>query len=202
MPTIVETDRIGKKFVLGEYSIIRKNVSIGDDTEIREHCVIGSLPFTFSEKGLLSEQKRLTQTGKTIIGNNVYISCFSNVSLGSTMDTIIEDYVLMNAYVMVGHDVHIHKYAELMNGVIACGYSSIGENTFVGVGTVIRNRVKIGKNCKIGMGSVVVKDIPDGVIAFGNPCTVQGSNTLPTLALRKIVREAKKIGNTLKKDVV
>ena len=29
-----------------------------------------------------------------------------------------------------------------------------------------------GDNCIIGAGSVVVKDIPDGVTAYGNPCKV------------------------------
>ena len=32
--------------------------------------------------------------------------------------------------------------------------------------------LNIGKNCMIGAGSVVVKDIPDGVKAYGNPCRV------------------------------
>ena len=30
--------------------------------------------------------------------------------------------------------------------------------------------IKVGKNSLIGAGSVVVKDIPDGVVACGNPC--------------------------------
>ena len=33
--------------------------------------------------------------------------------------------------------------------------------------------LNIGKGCMIGAGSVVVKDIPDGVTAYGNPCKVK-----------------------------
>ena len=33
--------------------------------------------------------------------------------------------------------------------------------------------LNIGKDCMIGAGSVVVKDIPDGVTAYGNPCRVR-----------------------------
>lgn len=33
--------------------------------------------------------------------------------------------------------------------------------------------LNIGKGCMIGAGSVVVKDIPDGVTAYGNPCRVK-----------------------------
>jgi maltose O-acetyltransferase len=38
---------------------------------------------------------------------------------------------------------------------------------------VIFPGVTIGDNVTIGAGSVVTKDIPDNVLAFGNPCTVR-----------------------------
>ena len=49
---------------------------------------------------------------------------------------------------------------------------SIGDDVWVGGNTVINPGVRIGSNVVIGSGSVVVKDIPDGVIAAGNPATV------------------------------
>ena len=48
----------------------------------------------------------------------------------------------------------------------------IGENTWIGAGVVIVPGVRIGKNAVIGAGSVVTKDIPDNVVAVGNPCRV------------------------------
>lgn len=48
----------------------------------------------------------------------------------------------------------------------------IGENTWIGAGAVIVPGVHIGKNVVIGAGSVVTKDIPDNVVAVGNPCRV------------------------------
>lgn len=48
----------------------------------------------------------------------------------------------------------------------------IGENTWIGAGAVIVPGVHIGKNTVIGAGSVVTKDIPDHVVAVGNPCRV------------------------------
>lgn len=48
----------------------------------------------------------------------------------------------------------------------------IGENTWIGAGTVIVPGVRIGKNVVIGAGSIVTKDIPDNVVAVGNPCRV------------------------------
>jgi acetyltransferase-like isoleucine patch superfamily enzyme len=48
----------------------------------------------------------------------------------------------------------------------------VGEGTWIGAGAVVIPGIRIGKNCIIGAGSVVVKDIPDGVKAYGNPCKI------------------------------
>lgn len=58
----------------------------------------------------------------------------------------------------------------------------IGDSVWVGAGTIINPGVKIGNNVVLGSGSVVTKDIPDNVIAVGNPCRV----------LRAITEEDKK----------
>ena len=49
----------------------------------------------------------------------------------------------------------------------------IGENVWIGAGTVILPGVSIGKNSVIGAGSVVTRDIPENVLAVGNPCRVR-----------------------------
>lgn len=48
----------------------------------------------------------------------------------------------------------------------------IGSDVWVGGGAIICPGVTIGSKCVIGAGSVVTKDIPDGVFAAGNPCRV------------------------------
>lgn len=49
---------------------------------------------------------------------------------------------------------------------------TIGDNVWIGGNVVICPGVHIGSNTVIGAGSVVTKDIPDWVIAAGNPCRV------------------------------
>ena len=58
----------------------------------------------------------------------------------------------------------------------------IGDNVWIGGNTVILPDVHIGSNTVIGAGSVVTKDIPDWVVAAGNPCKV----------IRKITEEDRK----------
>ena len=48
----------------------------------------------------------------------------------------------------------------------------MGDNVWIGGNTVILPGVTIGNNVVIGAGSVVSKDIPDNMIAVGNPCKV------------------------------
>lgn len=48
----------------------------------------------------------------------------------------------------------------------------IGKNCWIGAGALILPGVTIGDNTVIGAGSVVTKDIPENVVAVGNPCRV------------------------------
>ena len=48
----------------------------------------------------------------------------------------------------------------------------IGENCWLGAGVIVLPGVSIGDNSVIGAGSIVTKDIPSNVVAFGNPCKV------------------------------
>ena len=49
---------------------------------------------------------------------------------------------------------------------------TVGDNVWIGAGVRVMPGVTIGSNVIIGAGSIVTKDIPDGVMAFGNPCRV------------------------------
>lgn len=68
-----------------------------------------------------------------------------------------------------GHPVHPDSRNSLYEYGIGV---TIGDNVWIGGNTVILPGVHIGSNTVIGAGSVVTKDIPDWVIAAGNPCKV------------------------------
>ena len=67
---------------------------------------------------------------------------------------------------IIGNNVWIGGGAIIMPGV------TIGNSIVIGAGS----GVTIGEGCVIGAGSVVTKDIPDNVIAYGNPCKVVREN--------------------------
>lgn len=68
-----------------------------------------------------------------------------------------------------GHPIH----PDTRNTAYEYGIEvTIGDNVWIGGNTVICPGVHIGSNTVIGAGSVVTKDIPDWVIAAGNPCRV------------------------------
>ena len=77
-----------------------------------------------------------------------------------------------------GHPVH----PDTRNSMFEYGKEvTIGDNVWIGGNAVINPGVTIGSGVVIGSGSVVTKDIPDHVVAVGNPCRV----------LRKINEEDK-----------
>jgi maltose O-acetyltransferase len=49
------------------------------------------------------------------------------------------------------------------------GLVKIGDNVFIGAGSIILPNVKIGNNVIIGAGSIVTKDVPDNSLVAGNP---------------------------------
>ena len=68
-----------------------------------------------------------------------------------------------------GHPLH----PETRNSGYEYGIDiTIGDNVWIGGNVLVCPGVKIGNNVVIGGGSVVTKDIPDNMLAYGNPCRV------------------------------
>lgn len=88
-------------------------------------------------------------------------------------DAVIGKHCIVNTGATIDHDCVVGDYCHVAPGAHICGGTQIEEGTWVGVGTSIIQCLNIGKNCMIGAGSVVVRDIPDDVTAFGNPCRVK-----------------------------
>ena len=55
------------------------------------------------------------------------------------------------------------------------GRISVGDDVFIGAGTIIMPGVKIGNRCVVGSGSVITRSVPDNSVVFGNPARVASS---------------------------
>ena len=108
----------------------------------------------------------------------------SNISVGNNFYANFDCVILDVCKVEIGENVMFapkvciytagHPIdAEIRNSGLEFGKSvKIGNNVWIGGSAVINPGVTIGDNVVIGSGSVVTKDIPDNVIAVGNPCRV------------------------------
>ena len=103
-------------------------------------------------------------------GSGVYAN--SNLTLVDDGHIYVGDKVMFGPNVTVATAGHPVDAALRSRGLQFNRDVHIGENAWIGAGAVILPGVSIGKNAVIGAGSIVTRDIPDDVVAVGNPCRV------------------------------
>ena len=98
--------------------------------------------------------------GATLRGDNdpITVGENSNVQDGSVCHTDHGSPLVIGANVTVGHMVMLH----------GC---TIGDNSLVGIGSIVLNGARIGKNCLIGANCLITegKEIPDNSLVMGAP---------------------------------
>jgi maltose O-acetyltransferase len=88
------------------------------------------------------------------------------------------NHISIGDYAQIGPGVHIYTAWHPVDpearksGLEAASPVTIGHNVWIGGGAIICPGVSIGDDSVIGAGSVVIGDIPAGVVAVGNPCRV------------------------------
>lgn len=87
-------------------------------------------------------------------------------------DVLIEENTCIGPGVVIGHDCIVRRNCQIAPNVAFGGYCEVGEGVYIGMNVSVKEEIKIGKNSIIGMGSIVSRDIPENVIALGNPARV------------------------------
>lgn len=118
--------------------------------------------------------------GATLRGDNepIIIGGRTNIQDGSVLHTDPGAPLTIGADVTVGHMVMLH----------GC---EIGDNSLIGIGSTILNRVRIGKNCIIGAHALITegKEIPDNSVVMGAPGKVVKSVDTATEAFLRASAE-------------
>ncbi len=89
-------------------------------------------------------------------------------------DSQVEDLAIVNTGAVVDHDCRLGLACHLGPASALAGGVTVGERAFLGVGARVIPGVAIGADTIVGAGGVVVRDLPDGVLAVGVPAQIKG----------------------------
>jgi len=112
---------------------------------------------------------------RAVIGNRTTIGegCYIGAGVVIDPECAIGRLVIVNNGAIICHHSVLADGAHICPGVSIAGKAHVGRGSWLGVGSCVRDGVSIGAGSFIGAGSVVVKDIPDGVMAYGVPASVR-----------------------------
>ncbi len=142
----------------------------GDDQqEERDRLIKELMPAT--GQGIWIEPPFYCDYGSNItIGDKVFFN-FNCVIL-DVAPILIGSGVLFGPAVQIYGATHPLSAAKRRLGLELGSAIAIGDDVWVGGGAIICPGVRIGARSVVGAGSVVTKDIPEGVVAVGNPCRI------------------------------
>jgi acetyltransferase-like isoleucine patch superfamily enzyme len=108
----------------------------------------------------------------TMIGEGTIICKFVSI----TCDIRIGNNVYIHPMACIGHDSVIGDSSVISSFVDVAGDCNIGEKVFLAIGVVMRQGISVGNKSIVGMSSVIHRDIPESVIAMGNPARAMKHN--------------------------
>jgi acetyltransferase-like isoleucine patch superfamily enzyme len=147
--------RLRSGTTLYDGSVIGSGLQTGHGVVLREDCVIGDDVSLWSNT--------VVDYGCRI-GNRVKIHCNCYVA----QFTEIGDDAFLAPGVTTANDL----YPGDLRSAAMMGGPKIGSGAQIGVNVTILPHVRIGAGTIVGAGSVVTRDLPPAVVAFGNPATV------------------------------
>ncbi|MEG1050212.1 MAG: sugar O-acetyltransferase, partial [Oscillospiraceae bacterium] len=123
-------------------------------------------------------------------GNNIFFGDNCEVNMNCTF--LDDNKIIIGDNALIAPNVQIYTAFHPTNAADRFGKATkdrsfafcktqtapviIGDNVWIGGGSIILPGVTIGDNAVVGAGSVVTRDIPSNVIAYGNPCRVIREN--------------------------
>lgn len=110
----------------------------------------------------------------TIIGMNVEMGVGIVIMAGCIFspNSKVGNFCFFATGAQLEHDCTIDEFASISAGSITGGKVNIGKYSAIALGVIIIDRLSIGENTVVGSGSLVTKDLPDNVLAYGSPAQI------------------------------
>lgn len=153
--------------LINEYNVNAGLITIGDNWIRKQvYDIIKSIKSDFTFVNTIHPN--------AVIGNNVKLGVGNVIMVGSIINpgAKIGDFCFIATGAQVEHDSVMHNFSSISAGSITGGKVEIGAFTAITLGVIVVDRIKIGSNCVIGSGSLVLNDIPDNMLVYGNPAKI------------------------------
>lgn len=123
-------------------------------------CELGySIPNFIDQSAILAKDVVIKENSGVFIGKRAVIN--SNARL--------EEMTIINSGAIIEHDCVVQAGTHVAVGAVVCGETHIGRQCLIGANATIKQCVSIGDKVIVGAGSVVLTDVSNNQIIYGNP---------------------------------
>lgn len=165
----------------------------GDDPDLNRELderqvkleALNAIPYERAEERIAAFEDLLAEVGEeTFIRTPFYCDYGDGISIGARVFINFNCTMLDGAPISIGDDCLLASGVQLITATHPVAPVprreaweqalpiTIGDGVWIGGGAIVCPGVSIGENSVIGAGSVVTRDIPAGVVAYGNPARV------------------------------
>jgi UDP-3-O-[3-hydroxymyristoyl] glucosamine N-acyltransferase len=158
----------GHRFFAHAHAVVRESCRLGNDVVLQNGAIVGCDGFGFA-KSDAGKWRKITQSGPTVLGDQVEIQANSTIDRASVGQTVISSGVKVDNLVQVGHGSNVGENSLLCSQVGLAGSSTIGRNV------ILAGQVGVAGHCSLGDGVIITAqsgvhgDIPAGSILSGSP---------------------------------
>jgi len=170
--SVIEEDVvIHDDVVIGNNTTVLARTIIGERSIVGSNTVLGSIGFGL-EKDSENRWIRIPHIGRLEIGDDVEIGSSTVIARGTIIATRIGNHCKIDDNVFIAHNVQVGENTVIIANSEVSGSVRIGRDAWIAPAVTIIEGVSIGDNSLVGIGSVVIRDIPNDVVAVGNPARV------------------------------